>query len=58
LLSLTEECEKVTGIPFVMRAYRKEVEKILAQRAVLEEVRGLPGRGCSLSWYICQGRHR
>jgi glutamate synthase domain-containing protein 2 len=31
LMSLTEECEKVTGIPYVMRAYRKEAEKILAQ---------------------------
>ncbi|HWR98211.1 MAG TPA: hypothetical protein VN317_07280 [Candidatus Methanoperedens sp.] len=31
LMSLTEECEKVTGIPNVMRAYRKEAEKILAQ---------------------------
>ena len=30
LMSLTEECEKVTGIPYVMRAYRKEAEKILA----------------------------
>ena len=31
LMGLTEECEKVTGIPYVMRAYRKEAEKILAQ---------------------------
>jgi len=31
LMSLTEECEKVTGIPYVMRAYRKEADKILAQ---------------------------
>jgi hypothetical protein len=31
LMSLSEECEKVTGIPYVMRAYRKEAEKILAQ---------------------------
>ena len=31
LMSLTEECESVTGIPYVMRAYRKEAEKILAQ---------------------------
>jgi len=30
-MSLTEECESVTGIPYVMRAYRKEAEKILAQ---------------------------
>ena len=31
LMSLSEECEKVTGIPYVMRAYRKEAEEILAQ---------------------------
>ena len=31
LMSLTEECESVTRIPYVMRAYRKEAEKILAQ---------------------------
>ena len=31
LMSLSEECEKVTGILYVMRAYRKEAEKILAQ---------------------------
>ena len=30
-MSLTEECEKVAGIPYVMRAYRKEAEEILAQ---------------------------
>ena len=30
LMSLSEECEKVTGIPDVTRAYRKEAEKILA----------------------------
>ena len=35
LMSLTEECEKVTGIPYVMRAYRKEAEKIL--RAVTSD---------------------
>ena len=31
LMNLSEECENVTGIPYVMRAYRKEAEKILAQ---------------------------
>ena len=30
LMSLSEECEKVTGIPYMMRAYLKEAEKILA----------------------------
>jgi hypothetical protein len=29
LMSLTRECEEVTGIPFVMDAYRKEAEKWL-----------------------------
>ena len=29
LMSLTRECEDVTGIPFVMEAYRKEAEKWL-----------------------------
>jgi len=29
LCSLTEECEKVTGIPYVMNAYRKEALKII-----------------------------
>ncbi|MCX5712581.1 MAG: glutamate synthase-related protein, partial [Candidatus Omnitrophica bacterium] len=29
LMSLTEEAEKVSGIPYVMDAYRKEAEKIL-----------------------------
>ncbi len=29
LMSLTEECAKVTGIPYLMDAYRKEAEKIL-----------------------------
>jgi len=29
LMSLTEECEKVTGIPYVMDSYRKEALKIL-----------------------------
>ncbi len=29
LMSLTEECAKVTGIPYVMDAYREEAEKIL-----------------------------
>ncbi len=31
LLSLTEECSKVTGIAYVMDAYRKEAEAILAE---------------------------
>jgi glutamate synthase domain-containing protein 2 len=30
LMSLTEECTKVTGIPYLMDAYRKEALKILA----------------------------
>ena len=29
LMSLTEECAKVTGIPYVMDAYRDEAESIL-----------------------------
>ncbi len=29
LMSLTEECAKVTGIPYVMDAYREEAEEIL-----------------------------
>ena len=29
LMSLTEECAKVTGIPYVMDAYREEAMKIL-----------------------------
>jgi len=29
LMSLTEECEKVTGIPYLMDAYRKEAMKVL-----------------------------
>ncbi len=29
LMSLTKECEDVTGIPYVMDAYRKEAEKVL-----------------------------
>jgi len=28
-MSLTEECTKVTGIPYLMDAYREEAEKIL-----------------------------
>ena len=31
VMSLSEEFGSVTGIPYVMRAYRKEAEKILAQ---------------------------
>ena len=30
-MSLSEGCGKVTGTPYVMRVYRKEAEKILAQ---------------------------
>lgn len=30
IMSLTEECSKVTGIPYVMNSYRKEAEKILS----------------------------
>jgi glutamate synthase domain-containing protein 2 len=30
LMSLTEECAKVTGIPYLMDAYREEAEQILA----------------------------
>jgi hypothetical protein len=29
LMSLTEECAKVTGIPYLMDAYREEAEEIL-----------------------------
>ena len=29
LMSLTEECAKITGIPYLMDAYREEAEKIL-----------------------------
>lgn len=29
LMSLTEECEKVTGITYIMNSYREEAEKIL-----------------------------
>ena len=29
LMSLTEEAEKISGIPYVMSAYREEAEKIL-----------------------------
>ena len=29
LMSLTEECAKVTGIPYLMEAYREEALKIL-----------------------------
>jgi hypothetical protein len=29
LMSLTQECEQVTGIPYVMDAYREEAEAIL-----------------------------
>jgi hypothetical protein len=29
LMSLTEECAKVTGIPYVMDAYAKEAQTIL-----------------------------
>jgi glutamate synthase domain-containing protein 2 len=32
LMSLTEECAKVTGIPYLMEAYRKEAMKILDAR--------------------------
>ena len=30
IMSLTEEAAKISGIPFVMDAYRKEAEKILS----------------------------
>jgi glutamate synthase domain-containing protein 2 len=30
LMSLTKECSEITGIPYVMEAYREEAEKILA----------------------------
>jgi hypothetical protein len=33
-MSLTEECAKVTGIPYLMDAYREEAEAILAGSAV------------------------
>ena len=29
LMSLTEECTRVTGIPYIMDAYREEAMKIL-----------------------------
>jgi hypothetical protein len=31
LMSLTEEAERISGIPYVMNAYREEAEKILAE---------------------------
>jgi hypothetical protein len=32
LMSLTEECAKVTGIPYLMDSYRKEAMKILGAK--------------------------
>jgi hypothetical protein len=32
LMSLTEECVKVTGIPYLMNAYREEATEILEGR--------------------------
>jgi len=29
LMSLTEECAKITGIPYIMDAYRAEAEAVL-----------------------------
>jgi hypothetical protein len=29
LMSLTEECARVTGIPYIVEAYRQEAEEIL-----------------------------
>jgi len=31
LMSLTEEAERISGIPYVMSAYREEAEKILEE---------------------------
>ncbi len=31
LMALTEEAAKISGIPYVMEAYRQEAEKILAE---------------------------
>jgi hypothetical protein len=31
-MSLTEECAKVTGIPYLMDSYRKEAMKILSAK--------------------------
>jgi hypothetical protein len=32
LMSLTEECAKVTGIPYLMECYRKEALEILNKK--------------------------
>jgi len=29
LISLTEECAKISGLPYVMEAYREEAERII-----------------------------
>jgi hypothetical protein len=31
LMSLTEEAERISGIPYVMSAYREEAERILEE---------------------------
>jgi glutamate synthase domain-containing protein 2 len=41
LMSLTEECERVTGIPYVMNAYRQEAEDILDDVGEFEREAGL-----------------
>jgi glutamate synthase domain-containing protein 2 len=38
LMSLTEECTKVTGIPYVMNAYREEAEAILRGGALIAKL--------------------
>lgn len=40
LMSLTEECAKVTGIPYLMDAYREEALEVLNGRVALKVARG------------------
>jgi glutamate synthase domain-containing protein 2 len=43
LMSLTEECASVTGIPYLMRAYREEAIDILEGRDSIDALIDLPG---------------
>ena len=46
LISLTEECAKVTGIPYLMDAYRQEAEAILNSWKEMSAKKGdLTGHG-------------
>jgi len=45
LMSLTEECTKVTGIPYLMDAYRKEAMAILTERYSSTDEDALMGTG-------------